>query len=158
MPLKKDNIKDYAIEAFRFYVKKGRPTYESLRDEIVKMADHEAKEELVGSSGRIAKPTEYAVFKREQALQRHEAELLDILAVNKVIAMLNINETGKRILDAVEAIYFVHPNRDFERGEVSCLVIKAGQERLFCSEKTVYRYLKEARQLFAYERGLRVNE
>ena len=156
--MKKDNITDYAIDAFRFYVRKGRPTYEGLMDEIIKQADQEAKQEIVGSSGGIAKPTEYAVFRREQALQMHEAELLDILAVNKVITMLNINETGKRIMDALEAIYFVHPFRDFERGEISCLVIKAGQEKLFCSEKTVYRYLKEARQLFAYERGLRISE
>ena len=156
--MKKDNIRDYATEAFRFYARKGRPTYESLMAEIIQKADQEAQEELVGGSGGIAKPTEWAVFKRDQALQRYEAELLDILAVNKVIAMLNINDTGQRILDAVEAVYFAHPYRDYERGEISCLVIQASQEKLFCCEKTIYSYLKEARTLFAMERGLRIEK
>ena len=153
--MKKDNIRDYATEAFRFYVRKGRPTYEDMRAEVIRKAEQEAKDELTGASGNIAKPTEYAVFKKEQALQCYEAELNDILAVNRVLTVLSVNDTGKRIRQALEAVYFAHPYRELGRGEISSLALKASQDLHYC-EMTIYRYLAEARKLFAIERGLRL--
>jgi len=154
--LKKDNIRDYATEAFRFYALKGKPAYEDMRREVEGKAGGLLEKELNGHSGNVSNPTEYEVLARENALQRHQAELLDILAVNKVISMLEVNETGQQVIKAVEAVYFPSPFRYPRRGEISQRVLKASEEVLFCNPATVYRHLRHARTMFAMERGLRI--
>ena len=154
--MKKDNIRDYATEAFRFYALKGKPAYEDMRREVEGKAGGLLEKELNGHSGNVSNPTEYEVLAKENALLEHKAELLDILAVNKVISMLEINETGRQIIKAVEAVYFPCPYRPIRKGEISQRVLKASEEVLFCNPRTVYRYLGHARAMFATERELRV--
>jgi len=146
----KDHCRDYATAAFQFYAKMGKPTYRSLKAQL--MADaleqyHKVKTDCKGSE--VSKPTEAAVLYAEAETEKKEAELLDILAVEKVCELLNHEERK-----AVELVYFQVTSRDFKKGEISNLVCSASLE-IPASERTVYYYLSKARKMFGIERGLR---
>jgi len=149
--MKKDNIRDYATAAFQYYAKMGKPTYRSLKAQL--MADALGQYQKVKSDCKgteVSKPTEAAVLYAEKEIESREAELLDILAVEKVCEMLHFEERK-----AVELVYFQIISRDFKKGEISNLVCNASL-MIPASERTVYYYLSKARKMFAIERGLRV--
>lgn len=144
----KDHIRDYATEAFRTYASLGKPTHDDLREHYFKkaMSEYQKGHE---KGPNVSKPTENQVIYAESRLQEKMAELLDVLAVEK--AMVQLHEDEKR---AVELVYFQHPRRDLKRNEISERVTNASTE-LYCDIRTIYRYLKKARMIFAYERNLR---
>lgn len=147
--MKKDHIRDYATEAFKYYAKIGQPTYEELKEKYY--------QEALGDYGRIngikcsgiSKPTEAALMYAENVLHQKEAELLDILAVERTIIQLNRFEK-----QAVEIVYFEEPKKELEKRDISNRVQKAIIQ-IPASERSVYYYLKKARSIFAFERGLR---
>ncbi len=85
----------------------------------------------------------------EGILRQKQAELWDILAVEKTMAQLHVWERK-----AVEMVYFPHAQRDMKKGEISERV-QSASVLIPVDERSVYRYLKKARSIFAYERGLR---
>ena len=128
--MEKDFTKAYVTEAFRLYARLGSPTYEAAEDKIL------AKEE---------RPVEYET-----------PTLLDFGAVEMTLDLLR--QRGKDyITKAVKEIYFVQPMKPLRRGDITNRVrrfaIMNGAD-----ERTVYRWLKEARVLCAAIRGLRVNK
>lgn len=146
--MKKDHIRDYATEAFRYYAYMNT-TYEMLCKKYRQEALEEYQRNLEGAGTGISKPTENAVIYAESKLREKQGELWDILAVEKTIAQLNIWERR-----AIEIVYFPHAHRDIQKGEISDRVNQASIE-IPAGTATVYRYLKRARNLFAFERGLR---
>lgn len=141
--MKKDFVRDYATEAFRTYAAMGNPTYEDAKKAIYQNALDE----------RNFKNPEIASLAAEKAVTEFTPLLLDILAVEKTLEML---ESGGKtnIASAVRDVYFTRPAMPLRRGDVSSRV------RRFCllnfvSERNVYSWLKEARLLFAAVRGLR---
>lgn len=144
----KDHIRDYATEAFRFYARCGKPSYDELKARIVTEAYETSKREIV-HSGNVAKPTEFAVINAQNALDERQGELLDILAVERVMKI--VDAEMRKVLDIV---YFTDPDQDLQKGDVSARVHKAELE-IPASEHTIYRRLAKARELFAAERGLR---
>lgn len=148
--MKKDHIRDYATEAFRYYSFMGKPHKEDLEKKYYQEALEEyQRRQQMGGSG-ISKPTEQAVMYAEGIIRQKQAELWDILAVEKTMAQLH---TWER--QAVEIVYFPHAQRDMKKNEISDRVNKASIQ-IPVDERTVYRYLKKARNIFAYERGLRI--
>lgn len=142
--MKKDFIRDYVTEAFRLYAAMGKPTYEEAREkvfqtELMKRKDFDPA---------------VAVQQAEIAVDKKEPMLLDILAVDKTIELLERGEKS-HIAAAVKEIYFVYPLQPLHRGDISCRVRRYS---LQCptDERTVYRWLKEARLLCAAVRGLRI--
>ena len=78
------------------------------------------------------------------------------MAADKTIDLLERGEKG-HIVDALKAVYFIYPLQPLRRGDIS------GRVRRFAltypaEERTVYRWLKEARLLCAAIRGLRITE
>lgn len=150
---KKDNIRDYATEAFRFYAACGSLTSAELermvRDRIYKQSK---KEVLRSGSGMPSDATAIAVMKAEDAVRDLQAELMDITAVEKTLKRLNMQQRK-----AVEIVYFTDAKKDLEKNDISDRVHRAELE-IPASEKSVYRHLKKAREIFAEERGLRINE
>ena len=146
--MKKDSIRDYATAAFQYYAKLGKPHKEDLEQQYYDDALSEYKRGEIKGTG-ISKPVEQAVMYAEGRLRDKQAELWDILAVEKTLAQLHKDE-----LLAVEMVYFECPQRAIKRGEISERVTKASLY-IPIDERTVYRYLKRARMIFAFERGLR---
>ena len=70
--MKKDNIRDYATEAFRYYALIGKSSDE-VRSDIGLRLIEQQKERLRVKS--IGSPTEWAVIKKEQLLNELKAEL-----------------------------------------------------------------------------------
>lgn len=151
--IKNDHIRDYATEAFRYYAAQGKPTYEQLKRQIYDEILEKEKRELVHAKG-IADPTVNAHINAEKEVERRTAELLDILAVENTIKLLKY--CGKyEIVKCIEKVYFPEPKRPLKSNDISGRVISASLS-IPCSDRQVYRLLKQARMLFAAERGLRI--
>lgn len=144
--MKKDFTRDYVTEAFRLYAAMGKPKYESARKNLY---ETELKR-------RDLLNPEIAILQAEVEVKKQEAMLLDIFAVDKTVELLE--RGGKKyIANAVEEVYFVQPLTQIHKGDITARVRRFA---LSCptDERTVYRWLKEARLLCAAIRGLRIGE
>lgn len=151
--MKKDNIRDYATEAFRFYAACGRLTAEELRQKVKEEIYRQSRREYFrGGSGMPSDATAYAAIAAEDAVREMQAEFADILAVEKVLQRLNRQQRM-----AVEIVYFAEPERPLERNDISNRVHRAELE-IPASERSIYGWLYRARRIFAEERGLRTTK
>lgn len=144
--MKKDFTRDYVTEIFRVYAAAGMPTYESEWERIY-------NEELAKRSQMNAG---MAVIQAETAADKRTPYLLDILAAEKTIELLE--RGGKAVIvRAVKEVYCTYPTRPLRRGDITDRVHRFS---LLCpaDESTVYRWLKEARLLCAAIRGLRISD
>ena len=128
------------------FARLGCPSYERAR-EIVYQQELNKRSEC---------PPDIAVVQAERAVEKQTPTLLDILAVDETITLLEKGEKSN-IVKAVKAVYFVNPQQPLRRGDISNRV------RRFAitypaDERTVYRWLKEARLLCAAIRGLRISD
>jgi len=148
--MRKQSYRDYATEAFRFFAAVGgaKAYRQAVWDRAIAMQQH-----VEGRSG-IAKPSEAAVIRAERAVEEANAEILDLDAVERVLATLEVVPTGKDMLRALKTVYMAQPLRRLMRGDIEARAIRAARE-IHCDRRTVYRYLAQARELFAAERGLR---
>ncbi len=149
--MKKDNIRDYATEAFRYYAACGMKNSEELKQLVKDRIYEQSKREIFRSgSGSYADNTACAVMKAEDEILDLQAEILDIIAVEKTMKQL---APGQR--KAVEIVYFTDAGKELEKGDISKRVNKAEIE-IPASTITIYRWLKNARFIFSQERGLRI--
>ena len=139
----KDPTRDYTTAAFRLYSSLGCPTYDKLRDDIY---ERELKRR------ELLNP-EIAIKQAEIAVAEHEPMLLDILSVQRTLELLLRGEK-QHIIAAVKAVYFPEPTRPLRRGDISDRVRRFSLS-VPTDERTVYRWLKEARIMCAALRGLR---
>lgn len=82
----------------------------------------------------------------------HRALQLDLLAVADTLNALT-NSGKDYICQAVSAVYFVAPTKPLHKGEINLRVTKFAVNN-YTDERTVFRWLKEARLLCAKLRGL----
>lgn len=143
--MKKDNIRDYATGAFVRYANLGYPT----RDEYEERIRSEVYTRLSHLEPKIQ------VFRADAEISKREPILQDIDAVEKTLQLLRSSEKDY-IADAVEEVYFVEPSRLPKRSEI-CDRVNAFCAKYHFSERSVYYYLKMARELFAMFRGLYVD-
>ncbi len=150
--MKKDNIRDYATEAFRFYAACGKLTSAELEQMVRDRIYQQSKREFLRSgSGMPISPTEYAAMKAEDAVRDLQAELMDIIAVEKTLKRLNAQQRK-----AVEIVYFTDAEKDLEKNDISDRVHRA-ELHIPASERSIYGWLFKARKIFAEERGLRID-
>ena len=146
---------DYATHAFSEYAKLGCPTRaeqeERIRRGIYKRFAEKNPEQIL----RLA----------ERELANHDGLLRDIDAVNKTFDML-LNKipldtvdtekacrNGADIANAISYVYFgLH--RDKPSNRRICGRVRLYAQTLPASERTVYRWLRYGRRLFAKNRGL----
>lgn len=144
--MKKDFTRDYVTEIFRAYAAAGMPTYEEARERVY---NNELKK-------RVSMDVETAVTQAEIATEKRTPYLLDIMAVEKTLELLE--HGGKlEIVSAVKAVYFTYPRQSLRRGDISNRVRRFSLE-CPADSRTVYRWLKEARLLCAALRGLRISD
>lgn len=84
----------------------------------------------------------------------HRALQLDLLAVADTLNAL-ANSGKDYICQAVSAVYFVAPTKPLHKGEINLRVTKFAVNN-YTDERTVFRWLKEARLLCADYRGLNI--
>lgn len=143
---KKKNTMDYATAAFRFWARRGCPSYEEARDRIYKKAMRRAEG---------ADPEKTVLF-AEREVDRAGAELCDILACD--IVFREFERTGNELVcQAVREVYMVQPHKELKANDITHRVL-AFALKVPLSERQVYRYLARARQAFAMVRGLRQDE
>jgi hypothetical protein len=153
----KDNIRDYATSAFRFYARTdgGSEGYiNRIKDEAIQR-QFELEEKV--DSG-ISKPTEDAAVYAEAALKKAAAAIMDLEAVE--IAISNIDHlrlNNRNVMEALKTVYMAHPKRQLKKGEISERVHQAELSLHFC-ERTIYQWLELARYFFAEARGLRIEK
>lgn len=144
--MKKDFTRDYTTEVFRAYAAAGEPTYEEMRKRIY-------EEEL---SKRSSLDPAIAISQAEIATEKQTPYLLDIMAAEKTIELLERGEKPQ-IIAATKAVYFTRPLQPLRRGDISDRVRRFSISYP-ADERTVYRWLKEARLLCAAVRGLRITD
>lgn len=83
-----------------------------------------------------------------------QALRLDLLAVADTLNALT-NSGKDYICQAVSAVYFVAPTAALHKGEINLRVTKFAINN-YTDERTVFRWLKEARLLCADYRGLNI--
>ncbi len=143
--MRKDHIRDYATEAFRFYAKSGG------KDKYIKyLMDDISRNKGSG----VCNPTEAALVSKEKIIESRAAEFADIAAVDKVMVILDNSHQGYYIKKAIEYVYFKDCDEDIAKGEISNRIHYC-EIHIPASERQIYYWLKKARTLFAEERGLR---
>ncbi|WP_313525433.1 hypothetical protein [Anaerotignum sp.] len=149
--MRKDNIRDYATEAFRYYAVCGRKTSGELMQEVKDIIYEQTKQEVIrGGSGGYSDNTAYFAMKADDEVLDMEAEFLDIIAVGKTMKQLTPEQ-----IKAVEIVYFTDADKELTRNDISQRVHKAAMS-IPAEERTVYRWLGKARRIFARERCLRI--
>ena len=142
----RDHLRDYATEAFRFWAKVG-----GTKQYIEDLVEDVQKQKASG----MASPTEGALVSKERILAERAAELADLDAVDKTLHIISTLGAGKEMLQAVEMVYFEKCWAEMQRGDIQDRVHKA-ELTIPASERQIYRWLKQARIIFAKERGLRL--
>lgn len=144
--MKKDYIRDYATECFRAYAAAGYPTYEEAYARIYDAALRKYS----------ASDAELALQRAEEDADKHTPYLLDIMAADKTFELLNVGNK-QQIAAAVKAVYCTLPTIPLSRGDISARVLSFAHKS-YADERTVYRWLKEARLLCAAVRGLSISD
>lgn len=142
--MRKDYLRDYSTAAFNLYGKVGN--VENYKKSLVEEIEH-----IKASSGSgISKPTEAALIKAEEQIELKIATIRDLEAVEKTLEELK--NTNIAMFNAVNDVYV---KSSLKKKAIENAVIRTAKEN-FISERTVYYYLKKARRVFAYTRGLRI--
>lgn len=154
--MKKDHTRDYATEAFRYYARLGKPRFEDVKEKIYLEAIEQSKKNEL-KTNNICSPTELAMMRADKAVIEKKGELEDILAVEETLKQLAYEYNGKEMLEVIERVYFIQPNKPIEKGELKNRVLAAIEE-MHIGERTAWRYLAKARNIFAENRGLRTSD
>lgn len=154
--MKKDIIRDYATAAFRFYALIGKSAEEYKAEIKANALEEIRKRENIVRTGDGGSPTEYELMYQEEKLQEKISEIRDIEAVEKTLAEYRANGNRKSLdtLQLIKDVYFKNPKDEFEKNDISYRV-EYTSALLGIGSSTAYKYLKNARVLFAYNRGLR---
>jgi hypothetical protein len=145
----KDYLRDYATAAFRFYALNGKSA-----EEYKKKIYANALENITRREGKvgISNPTEAAIMAAERAVNEKIAEVRDMEAVELTLADLKVRHRHD-IIQAIDYVYFKNAQDQLEDIKVNVLT---AQINIPASERSIYYWLRQARQLFAIERGLRL--
>lgn len=150
----KDNIRDYATEAFRFYSTVNMSAIE-YREKIRRESIDAITKRQGSSTGDKGSPTEAQLIYADKVVEEKISEIKDLEAVEKVLNECESQGfTGREMKEVIQIVYFTNSDKPIKKGEVRDRVLRACN-KLNISESTTYRYLKRARLLFAHNRGLR---
>lgn len=140
----KDYLRDYSTAAFNLYGKVGNV------ENYKKILLEEIEEIKYNSGSGISKPTEAALMRAEEQLSSKIATIKDLEAVEKTL-----NELKARNKEMYNVVMDVYVKNTFKKGSIENTVLRVASDNFLC-RATVYNYLKTARRIFAYTRGLRI--
>lgn len=143
--MKKDRNRDYATDAFLLYANLGSPKTDDYID-FLKSCVYDECETM---------EPRLILQNAERTVSEHRPTISDIDAVNRMLEMLDMQQKDY-ISNAIRAVYMRKQPRAPSKGEISDRVRYYAQS-LGADERTVYRWLRMGRELFAVCRGLRVD-
>jgi hypothetical protein len=97
------------------------------------------------------------VAKADAAVTTSKPIIADINAVNATFSNLT-DRNREYIIEAVKAVYFPYKGKALIPNKVIASRVLAFATSNYCTPLTAYRWLKEARALCAYYRGLTIEE
>jgi hypothetical protein len=160
--MSKDYLTDYATTAIRFHKRVGglEKWRKDKEAELTELAAYRKDREEIGYiQGDRADPT-WAAFRWSEGEMSGNSMLrqwADLEAVEKMYLSCILLENGKHRIKAIEIVYCQETDREYEKGEISRLV--AGASLIIpASERAIYKWLRDARLLFARARGLRLEQ
>ena len=139
-----------AREAFRFWAFVGG--LEKYRQLIV---NDIVSRERVGSSGGISKPTEAELLRIEERYETCRGALNDLEAVELVFKQIATLPNGKEMRGVVQHACCKQPSKRLVRNDLSARISIASVE-LHISERTAWRMLAQACDMYAANRGLKL--
>ena len=154
---KADSTREYATAAIMRYASLGCPS----------RAEYERRLRSAVYTRLSGKSPEYITRAAEAELRKHRALLDDIDAVDRMLRMLrgeismrdvdrvSAVRNGEDIAAAVSYVYFGLCREPLSHRRIAGRV-RAYATSLPAAERTVYRWLKYARKLFAVVRGLTI--
>lgn len=141
----KSYIRDYAISAFIFYSNFG--SLREYKDELYKSCVKEVESLNIP----------FSMMYYSSLVQSKSSEIKDIESVENTLCQLQQIDRFD-IIRALEIVYFsIKSDEQLSKRLISCNVTKASLE-LFTSEKTIYRWLDKAIEIFSIDRGLRFGQ
>ena len=140
--MKKDNARDIAVGGFLDFGRWKGCTREQCV-EVIRCATKEEFQEY---------PPESVMLKADEAVREAKPLLDSLEAVHRTFETLRRNKKDY-IIDAVKFVYCDRPDETKSRNEIS-MRIRAYAMRIYADERTVYRWLREARILYAYHLGV----
>lgn len=155
----KDYTHDYAISAFIFYARCGCPTDEDMHNIIRKWAEKNHDSVQVRNSRRKKRLLTEEDLIREKTLQAEmqlSSYVADVTAVNQMLTQIADTSMGDEKIRCIKYVYFCCDVNLKARGNMSAMVQRCVIDTGL-NESFIYRCLKEAREVFAWKRGLRSN-
>lgn len=149
--MRKDRITDYATAAFKDYAKYGATSRE-LASKLYSRAALTAAEHIGVEAPK--NNVGAAIAAAEKTTEECAPLLADMEAVERTFEHL---KNKGHIIDAVKAVYMAEPFQPLSQREIGRRVINFAVNYP-ADVRTVYKWLKQARQLFAFYRGLNVLE
>lgn len=153
----KDYTHDYAVAAFVFYAACGCPSDEDVQKMLYKWAEknHDSLENR-NKRRRRRLLTEDDLIREKVSQTEKELDccVADIAAVNRMLAAVAEGSMGSDKVKCIKYVYFCQNVNLNSRGSMSALVQKCVTDTGL-NESFIYRSLKQAREIFMRERGLR---
>jgi len=143
----RDHLRDYCTAAFIFFAKNGKSSAKYKARLVNDILYNRHRNE--GLSKNINKPTEMEALHYQKIWDEKHAEINDMEAIERTIAIIEKMSNGQSILKAIKYVYF-----DSESSNIKNR-IHVAEIHIPASEKSIRKWLKQARTLFALERGLR---
>ena len=141
--MKKNNVRDYATSAYRFYGLHGTSDVY-----IQRLISDIQKQKTEG----IGNPTEAALIHKDRIMQEYLAEIADLEAAEKAMDRMD-----KDCRKAVQMVYMKDCHVELDKGDIETRVLYA-EIHMPASQRQIYRWLSKARIMFATERGLRIEK
>lgn len=148
-------VKNYAIEAFRFYASIGEPTREEYQEMV---SDRLKRCRRIRRKGILTKQQLQELDAIERQIKAEQKDILAVISTFEIINERRKNRNGScgdRIILALRETYM---NPEYvmsqSKGIISRNVIRLSVSKGF-GERSVYRWLNTAINIFAEERGLR---
>lgn len=142
--MKKESYRDYATDAYIFWAEKGYISGADYIDAVKRKAIARSKD---------AEPEEAYKY-ISVCVANNTASQKDLDACCRAFDFLR-DSNKDYICDAVKNVYGVCPHKALKRGEITGRV-KAYACAANTDERNVYRWLAQARKIFAAMRGLRM--
>lgn len=155
----KECTHDYAVSAFIFYARCGCPTDEDMHNMIRKWAEKNHDSVQSRNSRRKKRLLTEEDLIREKTLQIEQelaSYLADVKAVNQMLNEVAKMSMGNEKIRCIRYVYFCGNTNLKARGNMSAMVQRCVIDTGL-NESFIYRSLKEARDVFAWKRGLRGN-
>lgn len=145
----------YATEAFRLLAREG--SAEAYRGKILEAVCQRQREEGGGGLPMTGSQVEATLLKAERERAAKAGTIRDLEAAEAALAVVERMPEGRHRVEAVKAVYMVNPWQPLRRGDIRDRVCRASIT-IPASERAIYKWLADARDLFAEARELRTGD